>query len=397
MSLLQEAIRKAERARDEAQHPGKRAELSSVPLEIVADPEAPPAPQPRAVEPGWAFEPSSSAEPPQPQAAPAGSAESRIPDPKRAVHVVLGVAAVAAIAIGTYFWIQLRPVAAVAKPGAPRAIAAVPVPATPAPTQRAAPSNPSNPSNALLPGLPPSVPSEPTQSEPVRPAAATPPPAKPAAKAERASPERAAPAPPPPNASPIARATPAIHPRVQSGYAAYQAGNLALARAEYQEALRNDAGNRDALLGIAAVESRAGRANEAEAHYRRLLDADPRDANAHAGLLALRAQRVDPLQAESRIKTLLAGDPEAGALLFSLGNQYARQERWDVAQLAYAKAHAADSENPDFAFNHAVSLDHVRQRAAALEKYRLALELAGTRAAHFPLESARERVQQLSR
>ena len=172
---------------------------------------------------------------------------------------------------------------------------------------------------------------------------------------------------------------------------------LALARSEYQDALRDDSGNRDALLGLAAVESRSGRAGEAETYYRRLLQADPREPHAHAGLFALRAQRVDPLQAESRIKVLLANDPEASVLHFSLGNQYARQGRWDEARLAYAKAHAADPENPDFAFNRAVSLDHLRQHAAALEQYRLALELARTRNANFPLESAAERVRQLSR
>ncbi|MGH8673371.1 MAG: tetratricopeptide repeat protein, partial [Burkholderiales bacterium] len=84
-------------------------------------------------------------------------------------------------------------------------------------------------------------------------------------------------------------------------------------------------------------------------------------------------------------------------LYFTLGNQYARQGRWAEAQLAFSKAHAADAGNPDFAFNLAVSFDHLRQPAAALEHYRRALELAETRAAHFALEPARQRVEQLSR
>lgn len=395
MSLLQDAIRKAERARDEAQRPAKRADLSSVSLEIVAEPETPRAPQPLAVEPGWAFEPSAATEPQPRTEADARAEDSSAPEPKRALYVVLPIAGFAAIAIAAYFWVQLRPVAPVAKPNPPRAAVSPSVPAPPSAAAQTEPSTPSNSSGALLPGLPPSVPAEPPRSEPVR--SATPPPSKPVLKPKHDTPQPAASLSPPGNSAPTARAAPAIHPRVQSGYAAYQMGDLALARAEYQEALRNDAGNRDALLGIAAVESRAGRTGEAEAHYRRLLYADPRDANAHAGLLALRAQRLDPLQAESRIKTLLSSDPEAAALLFSLGNQYARQGRWDEAQVAYAKAHAADSGNPDFAFNHAVSLDHLRRRAAALEKYRLALELMGTRPAHFSLESARERIEQLSR
>ena len=188
-----------------------------------------------------------------------------------------------------------------------------------------------------------------------------------------------------------------IHPRVQSGYAAYQAGDLAAATADYEQALREDAGNRDALLGLAALEIRAQRYEHAEARYRRVLQSDPRDPYAHAGLLALRAERIDPVQAESRVKTMLAADAEASVLYFTLGNQHARQGRWDEARLAYSKAQAADAGNPDFAFNLAVSLDQLHQPAAALEHYRRALELAATRTAHFALESARERVRQLSR
>ena len=92
-----------------------------------------------------------------------------------------------------------------------------------------------------------------------------------------------------------------------------------------------------------------------------------------------------------------AADAEASVLYFALGNQHARQGRWDEARLAYSKALAADPGNPDFAFNLAVSLDQLHQPADALEHYRRALELASTRMAHFALESARLRVQQLSR
>lgn len=395
MSLLQEAIRKAERAREEAQRPGKRAELSPVPLEIVAEPDAAPPSPPLAVEPGWAFESSPPPEARQAESAGAGPEEPSAADQKRAV--LLALTGVAAVAIAVYFWFQLRPAPAVAKPGATRPVAAAPLTAAPPPSTPTEPPKPSNSNSVLLPGLPPSAPAELPRTEPAPRAAPPPAAAKPIAKTEPLASERATPSPTAPRSSPIARTAPAIHPRVHSGYTAYQAGDLVLARNEYQEALKDDAGNRDALLGIAAVESRAGRTSEAESHYRRLLQADPRDAHAHAGLLALRAQRIDPLQAETRIKTLLANDPEAGALLFSLGNQYARQGRWDEAQLAYAKASAADTGNADFAFNRAISLDHLRQRAAALEQYRLALELASTRAAHFPLESARERIEQLSR
>src|SRR5207302_726011 len=104
------------------------------------------------------------------------------------------------------------------------------------------------------------------------------------------------------------------------------------ARADYQEALREEPANRDALLGLAAIDVRAGRYEPAEAIYLRLLQSDPRDSHAHAALIELRAGRMDPLAAESRVKSLLANDPSADVLHFTLGNQLALQGRWAEAQ-----------------------------------------------------------------
>ena len=167
------------------------------------------------------------------------------------------------------------------------------------------------------------------------------------------------------------------------------------ARAAYRQALGDDPRNRDALLGMAAVEMRSGRFEEADKLYRRLLETDPRDANAQAGLLALRSELTDPVATESRVKTLLAQDPRANVLYFTLGNEYARQGRWAEAQQAYFKAYAADPDNPDFAYNVAVSLDHLRQPKLALEYYRRALALAAKRSASFDRTAARNRAQAL--
>jgi tetratricopeptide (TPR) repeat protein len=183
---------------------------------------------------------------------------------------------------------------------------------------------------------------------------------------------------------------------VESAYAAYLAGELATARSDYQAALREEGGNRDALLGLAAIDVRAGRLESAEGTYLRLLQADPKDAHAQAGLIALRASRLDPLATESRVKTLLAADPEAEALHFTLGNQLAQQGRWAEAQAAYFKAFAAEPDNPDFAYNLAVSLDHLRQSKPALDYYRRAIALAEKRSASFDVDSARTRAQQLA-
>jgi len=104
-----------------------------------------------------------------------------------------------------------------------------------------------------------------------------------------------------------------VHPNIATGYAAYIAGDLAAARTEYDKALKEEPSNRDALLGIAALDVRAGRFETAEATYLRLLQADPRDSHAAAGLIALRAGRGGTISAESRVKTMLADNPGSRA------------------------------------------------------------------------------------
>ena len=131
--------------------------------------------------------------------------------------------------------------------------------------------------------------------------------------------------------------------------------------------------------------------------YRRVLQIDPRDAHAQAGLLGLRAAQTDPVSAESRLKGLIASDSTESVLYFSLGNQYAQQHRWAEAQQAFAKAAAMDPENADYAYYYAVSLEQMKQSAAALQQYRLALTLGLRRTSSFDPATAQARVQALSR
>jgi tetratricopeptide (TPR) repeat protein len=161
--------------------------------------------------------------------------------------------------------------------------------------------------------------------------------------------------------------------------------------------LRDEPGNRDALPGLAALDVRTGRYETAEALYLKLLQFDPRDSQAQAALIALRAGRSDPLATESRVKSLLATDPAAHALNFALGNQFAQQNRWAEAQQEYFKAYAAEPDNADFAYNLAVSLDHLRQGSQALEYYQRAIALAHKRGASFEVAAARARMAQLAR
>jgi Tfp pilus assembly protein PilF len=476
MSLLLEALKKAEKAKEEAQRgakdgsatesqrtaeapPGEgakrvvtRDELPdiSAPLEILSEDltaSAPRAPSAMALSPS---EPPAAATAPAEESRPMGRREAarsatapdqpsaeramaknvleakfKESDPRIPFFITVGVLGVLAVSVAGYFWVQLRPPPPLANANPPRSATEKPVGVAGAPPPAGA-QTAQGQVQSQIPGLPVA----PVVAAPdPGPAAATPPvatsapvtkpapsgDAKPAPRPARGpagdSAARAAPraagaasdrggaqeAVPAERALTFSRSVPQIHPRVAAGYTAYQAGDLAAARNEYQQALTAEPTNRDALLGLAAVEIRAQRYDVAEAHYQRLLRADPRDPHANAGMLALRGQQLDPVLSESRVKTLLAANPEASVLYFTLGNQLAQQGRWPEAQQAYFKAHTADPENPDFAFNLAVSLDQLRQPGLALEHYRRALALAEKRVANFSLETARVRIQQLSR
>lgn len=183
-------------------------------------------------------------------------------------------------------------------------------------------------------------------------------------------------------------------PALNRAYEALQADNLSDARRDYEQVLRGDARNTDALLGLASIAARQGQADAAAALYLRVLEADPKDVNAKAGLINLNGQS-DPALSESRLKTLLSSQPDSATLNFALGNLHARQGRWSDAQQAYFRAYTADPGNADYLFNLAVSLDHLRQKNLAVQYYQMALDAAGNRGVAFDRDQVNNRLLEL--
>ena len=439
MSLLLEALKKAELAKQAAKEqqpasdkpPFTRDKLPDIsqPMEIRSEDlslvEPAPAPKPAekpVLELALEEAPRAATPPPlpPPRAAPIEEPEFTAPsesmerkqaqqlfeakeldvNPRKPFYITLGALGLFALGTVGYFWYEMQPKNNYNIPPPSAQPAAAPVAVAPPP--------------AAAPGTEPAAP--PAASTVTPPSGSQPPAPGPLAAAPAAAPPAAAPAlaPAEKRAAPLLRQraaepaprragdikiTPArveADPVLLSAYDAYNAGDLERAREGYQQALRNSPDNRDALLGLAAIETQSRRYEAAERHYIRLLELDPRDAYAQAGLISLKGQ-VDPVSAESRLKTMIAAQPEASFLNFTLGNQYAAQGRWAEAQQAYFRAYSGDPEHPDFAYNLAVSLDKMHQPKPALEYYRRALALAQAHPASFDRNQVSKRVSQLAR
>ena len=442
MSLLLEALKKAELAKQAAKEqpqatdtpPFTRDQLPDIsqPMEIhsedmrLVEPE--PAPK-RADKPvlELALEEPPRAAPAAPRAAPLEAdftAPSEAEERKQAQQLFeakeldvnprkpfyLTVGALGLFALGTvgYFWYEMQPKNnyKIPPPSAQSAPKEVPLGYAPPPVAAAPAAEPAAPAAATAtppvgtqPGLPTPIASAPGAATAAAPAA-VPAGTRGTSLARQTAPATAA------AASPRAARgdgdimiTPArvqADPVLEGAYQAFNAGDLARSRDDYRQVLRASPDNRDALLGLAAVEMQARRYDDAASFYTRLLELDPRDAYAQAGLIGLKGE-IDPLAAESRLKNLIAAQPEASFLNFTLGNQYAAQGRWAEAQQAYFRAYAGDPEHPDFAYNLAVSLDRMRQAKPALEYYRRALTLAEKRPVSFDKNQVSTRVSQLAR
>lgn len=186
-----------------------------------------------------------------------------------------------------------------------------------------------------------------------------------------------------------------VSEELKAAYQAYITGDLEIAKQYYLEELEANPRNKDALLGLAAIATRLQLVNDAQAYYLRILELDPRDSSAIAGMAGL--VQADPNQTESRLKNFLAQQPDAAALHFALGNNHVTQLRWAEAQQSFFRALSIDPTNADYAFNLAVSLDHLKKNELATKYYREALVLADKGPVGFKEVQIIERLKELTK
>jgi len=437
MSLLMKALEKAAKDRQESGAPGG-GELSLEPITPAAGanpaPAAPPIPATpagaRATAGGGRGAPARDRD--QAQAATVMQAGKRSPASgalsflvNRPVYAIGGLAALFLAGFGVYVYLQiahpamLRNLLAGAPPAQPAPVAPPPAATQPPPgaVAQGQVTGSAATGPAAAPGAAPLAPPVLTTAN-NPPPAAEPAGAKPAASAAAAAavaaggaaaaaprPARAAEPPPEPAPAQADRggirvqrggSGPTLNPALVEAYQALEAGRLDAAQRGYQQLLRAEPRNVDALLGLAAIAAQQGDNENATKHYARILEIEPRNSYAQAGLLSVTGA-ADPLAAESRLKQLIAREPSA-YLYFTLGNLYADQKQWAAAQSAYFQAHTLEPANPDYAYNLAVGLEHLNQPRPALGFYRQAVKLAQARgSANFSVPGAQSRIGALEK
>ena len=181
---------------------------------------------------------------------------------------------------------------------------------------------------------------------------------------------------------------------LERGWLAYQGRDYQKSKLEYEKVLDKEPNNPDALLGIAAVALQQQDIDTAREIYLQLLERDPRDPHAHAGLANI-AQTEGASLSESKLKQLIEHRPDDAHLQFALGTLYVQKKSWPEAQQAFFNAWKSDTGNPDYAYNLAVSLDHLGKHSEAKAFYEDSLKLAAGKHISFSPDAVKNRLAYL--
>ena len=182
---------------------------------------------------------------------------------------------------------------------------------------------------------------------------------------------------------------------LRDAWLAYNRADYAAAQSAYESVLNREPKNRDAILGMAAIAVKNTDYKKARAGYSFLLKLNPRDQVAIAAMTNLEKLSTDVMD-ESKLKFILQQQPSATHLNFALGNYYAKKSQWPEAQSEYFKAWQGNSENADYAYNLAVSLDQLGKTKQALRFYKESLILSSEKNIGFSKSDVNNRIKIIS-
>jgi Tfp pilus assembly protein PilF len=396
MSLLIDALKQAEAARAQAQGNETPAPASGIELEPLPEARSSAVPQatsnsreastPTPARDARSSRPASTAPNTTTSQAARDLFEVKRQTPNR-TPLILAATGIALFLIGAgYVWWAIQPHSSLIAPGLQTGKTSQPMAAVSTAAPTLAPIDTS--SSSAQPPVPPAAPvaTTPVISPPAREA-------RPAYQASRRTHVEPASL---DETKPATRSTAPVADGngIQAAYAAFLEGNYSLARQRYQDVLRQDPRNVDALNALGMIAWRSGQPDVAERMFRTAVQTDPKDATANAQLALLYAEG-DPTAAEGRLRNMIASQPAGAAAYYSLGSLMARQGRWNESQQALFQAYTLDSDNPDILFNLAISLEHLGQSGVARQFYERAIQAATRRPAGFDKSVAQSRMQAL--
>jgi tetratricopeptide (TPR) repeat protein len=158
---------------------------------------------------------------------------------------------------------------------------------------------------------------------------------------------------------------------LKEAFEAYQRGDNNAALEKYNRVLTDDPQNRNALLARAAINVQSDNNVKAIKDYQTLLIANPKDSFAMSSLISVAS--ISPSKSEFQLKQMMRDEPLSPHLNFVLANIYGTQNRWQEAQNHYFKALENNPDDPNYAYNLAVSLEHIAKPKVAIVYYQLAL------------------------
>ena len=160
----------------------------------------------------------------------------------------------------------------------------------------------------------------------------------------------------------------------------------------YEHLLRNNPGDRLALLGRAAALQKLGRNLQAISAFEDVLSVFPSDEWALVNLLGL-ISAAQPQNAVQQLVRLARLHPSNALIPAQTGMLLMGQGDYEMAARSLEKALALDPDNAKYVFNLAVLYDRWGQRTPAVRYYRQCLELAAQEpAGQIPVETVRSRL-----
>lgn len=183
--------------------------------------------------------------------------------------------------------------------------------------------------------------------------------------------------------------------QINAAYKAFQSSQFKRAETLYKRVLKEDKTSRDALLGLAAIAMHKGELKAARQYYEKVLKNYPRDTLAQTGVIST-LTHTNMTELERQLKLLASRSKKADYVYFNLGNLYARQQRWLLAQEAYYQAYSHNHQHATYLYNLAVSLDKLGKPVPALQFYTQALKYAAQQPIRFNKAKVKQRITELS-